>query len=174
MNKKQLILNAVDASDAGIGRWIDMLKLSRARTMEALEGIDPSILDYLPQGYQNSIGNLLYHIAVIEMDWHYAEILVADYPAHIMELFPNDVRDESGRLIPVTGLSLNEHLVRLDKIRSELLNTLEGMTLEDFRRPRSLPDYDVTPEWVLFHLLQHEAEHRGEIRLLRVMATSNL
>jgi uncharacterized damage-inducible protein DinB len=37
------------------------------------------------------------------------------------------------------------------------------MDLADFRRIRSLPEYDVTPEWVLHHLMQHEAEHRSQI-----------
>ncbi len=44
------------------------------------------------------------------------------------------------------------------------------MTVEDFRRPRHFPgQYDVTPEWVLHHLIQHEAEHRGHIQTLRVL-----
>ena len=37
------------------------------------------------------------------------------------------------------------------------------MTPGDYRRPRSLPDYDVTPERVLRHLARHEALHRGKI-----------
>jgi hypothetical protein len=37
------------------------------------------------------------------------------------------------------------------------------MTADDFVRPRSLADYDVSPAWVLHHLGQHEAEHRGEL-----------
>jgi uncharacterized damage-inducible protein DinB len=37
------------------------------------------------------------------------------------------------------------------------------MTDDEFSRPRSLPAYDVSPAWVLHHLAQHEAEHRGEI-----------
>ena len=41
------------------------------------------------------------------------------------------------------------------------------MTLDDYRRLRSLPDYDVTPEWVLHHLAQHEALHRGQIFTLK-------
>jgi uncharacterized damage-inducible protein DinB len=28
---------------------------------------------------------------------------------------------------------------------------------------RIFPQYEVSPEWVLHHLSQHEAEHRGEI-----------
>jgi uncharacterized damage-inducible protein DinB len=41
------------------------------------------------------------------------------------------------------------------------------MDYADFRRLRHLPKYDVSPEWVLHHLLQHEAEHRGQINLLK-------
>ncbi len=37
-------------------------------------------------------------------------------------------------------------------------------------RPRRLPGYDVTPCWVLHHLMQHEAEHRAEIARLRAAA----
>jgi hypothetical protein len=37
------------------------------------------------------------------------------------------------------------------------------MTAEDLHRVRTLPQYDVSPAWVLHHLSQHEAEHRGEI-----------
>jgi uncharacterized damage-inducible protein DinB len=31
----------------------------------------------------------------------------------------------------------------------------------------TLADYETTPEWVLHHLMQHEAEHRGQIGELR-------
>jgi hypothetical protein len=31
----------------------------------------------------------------------------------------------------------------------------------------TMPGYDVTPEWVLHPLLQHEAEHRGQISDMR-------
>jgi uncharacterized damage-inducible protein DinB len=33
--------------------------------------------------------------------------------------------------------------------------------------PRERPDYDVTPAWVLHHLMQHEAEHRSQISGIR-------
>jgi uncharacterized damage-inducible protein DinB len=32
------------------------------------------------------------------------------------------------------------------------------------------PPYDVTPEWVLHHLMQHEAEHRSQIGAPRARA----
>lgn len=44
------------------------------------------------------------------------------------------------------------------------------MTPADFHRGRAGEDYDITPEWALYHLMQHEAEHRGQIMELRQRA----
>ncbi len=70
------------------------------------------------------------------------------------------------------GQMLEQHLARLSSVRKTLLDKLRGMTSEDFHRPRSLPNYEVSPAWVLRHLAQHVAEHRGElgsaIALLRI------
>jgi len=41
------------------------------------------------------------------------------------------------------------------------------MSNEDFHRTRHLDSYDAAPDWVLHHLLQHEAEHRSHIAWLR-------
>jgi len=42
------------------------------------------------------------------------------------------------------------------------------MTLVEFSQVRTLEPYDVTPEYVLHHLMQHEAEHRSQIGGLRI------
>jgi hypothetical protein len=72
-------------------------------------------------------------------------------------------RDREGILTAVRGQSLADHLSRLSTIRKVFLERLRGMSTEEFHHPRSLPEYDVSPAWVLHHLAQHEAEHRGEL-----------
>jgi uncharacterized damage-inducible protein DinB len=51
-----------------------------------------------------------------------------------------------------------------------LLDALRNMTPDDLRRPRFVEQYEVTPEWIFHHLMQHEAEHRGQIGELRLRA----
>jgi uncharacterized damage-inducible protein DinB len=34
--------------------------------------------------------------------------------------------------------------------------------------------YLVTPEWVLHHLMQHEAEHRGQIEMIATLASQSI
>ncbi len=130
------------------------------------------ILDWMPLEGGNSIGSLLYHIALIEFDWLYAEVLEGrePWPREITALFPSDARDAESRLSTVIAEPLDAHLERLARVRDRLLVVFRDMSVEEFRRARYLPRYDVTPEWVLRHLIQHEAEHRGHIGVLRARA----
>lgn len=138
--------------------------------MEELEHVSPNIIDWQPPDGESSIGTILYHIADIEADWLYAEVLEQTLPPEVAALFPGETRDNQGRLTQVKGFSLAQHLSRLGIIRGLLLDTYQQMNLNEFRRVRALPYYDVTPEWVLHHLMQHEAEHRSQIGALRVRA----
>jgi uncharacterized damage-inducible protein DinB len=78
-------------------------------------------------------------------------------------LLPVEHRDAAGILTLVRGETLDQHRLRLAAVRGNLLAALRPMSAAEFERPRRLPDYDVTPAWVLHHLAQHEAEHRAEI-----------
>ena len=116
---------------------------------------------------RNTIGTLLYHIAAIELDWLYTEILEQEFPGDLRSWFPHDVRESEGNLTTVVGVSTQRHEERLQYVRDGLFAALSTMSLSEFRRVRHLEAYDVTPEWAVHHLLQHEAEHRGQIGILR-------
>lgn len=119
-------------------------------------------------GADNSIATLLYHLALIEADWLFNEILqVGDATDPLRELLPFDDRDLQGRLTEIQEMTIEDHLGRLAAVRALLHEHLDAMGAEDFHRLRTCPDYDVTPAWVLHHLLQHEAEHRSEIARVR-------
>jgi uncharacterized damage-inducible protein DinB len=144
---------------------------ARRSTRATLAGLDRATLDWEPPASGNSIGTLLYHLGLIEADWLYVEVLEQEsYPDEVAALLPHTDRDARGRLTRVEGVGLDEHLGRLDAIRDRLLAAFREMSVEEFRRTRHLPHYDVTPEWVLHHLMQHEAEHRGQIGVLRELA----
>jgi uncharacterized damage-inducible protein DinB len=123
--------------------------------------LDPELVDAPVES--NSIGTVLYHVALIEADWLYTDILGIEPPETLLRLFPHDHRDEGGVLTRVTGMPLPVHLATLAAVRDALLSELRPMDSTDFHRPRNLDAYDVSPAWVLHHLAQHEAEHRAEI-----------
>jgi len=167
----RLILTPVDAIDSEIARWLGALQEARGRTLKALEGLPAAAMEFRILPNDNTISTLLYHIPAIEIDWLQTDVLDdTKLPDDLWARFPQDVRDGSGRLTDITGMTLAEHLERMTTVRTALIDVFCAMMLEDFRRERILPDYTVTPEWVLHHLMQHEAEHRAEIRALRTAA----
>jgi uncharacterized damage-inducible protein DinB len=159
-----------------IGRWLWVLEETRRETKEALTGLSQAALDWIPaSGTENSIGTLLYHISLIELDWLYTEVLENQpWPDELKEIFAVAARDAQGHLSPRQGVALAEHLHRLDRTRQYLLESFHDMSLEEFRRLRTFPQYRVTAEWVLHHLIQHEVEHRGHIQILRSLGEREL
>jgi hypothetical protein len=168
--REHLAIEPLDAYGPEIGRWLWVLEDTRRLTKRSLEGVQADVLDWEPYPGGNCIGTLLYHLGAIELDWLFADVLEQAFPPELEALFPDNVRDDQGRLTAVKGRPLAEHLSRLDEVRAALLAAFRGMTVEEFRRPRQLTNYDVTPEWVLHHLNQHEAEHCGQFAELRAVA----
>jgi uncharacterized damage-inducible protein DinB len=167
VSRKNNIVDLHLSKEPAIGQWLWALQDGRQRTMEELARVSPAMVDWLPPDNESCIGTILYHMADIEADWLYAEVLEQPFPAAVAALFPYPTRDEQGHLTQVQGIRLEEHLDRLDTVRELLFVVFQPMNLSEFRRVRSLPDYDVTPEWVLHHLMQHEAEHRSQLGALR-------
>jgi uncharacterized damage-inducible protein DinB len=166
--RRSLIAELPDGYPPEISRWLWVFADTRRRTLEVLGGLNEALIDEPGPG-GNSIGTILAHVAVIETDWLYVEILEEDYPADLLALLPPDVRDEDGHLLATPGLPLARYLEAMSAVRDRLVERVGALPAEDLYRVRSLPDYDVTPEWVLNHLVQHEAEHRAEIALIRAV-----
>lgn len=164
--RQQLLLPFDPVAPPNVSTWLAALEDTRRRTWEALEGLPDTLLDWVDEE-GTSIGVLLYHIAAVELDWLYVEILDQPFPAGVEQLFPFDMRDAEGKLMAVRGETLAAHRRRLDRMRAYLVDAMQAMPAEEFVRVRHLPAYDVSPLWVLHHLMQHEAEHRGQIMALR-------
>ena len=54
-----------------------------------------------------------------------------------------------------------EHLDRLGAIRCNLLAAFKDITLADFHNLREVEDCEVTLQWVIHYMMQHEAGHRS-------------
>ena len=76
------------------------------------------------------------------------------------------------RLTPVLGESLEAHMGRLARSRKVFLETFKKIPLGEWRRMRSPEneDYSVTPEWAVFHLVEHEGGHAFQISSLKARA----
>jgi uncharacterized damage-inducible protein DinB len=165
--------DAMTCREPIVGRYLTMLADCRQLTIEAIRNTRDDLLYWRRNEIDSNISDLLYHIALVEADWLYTEVLESPLPEHLRQHLPYDDRDSHGRLIQIGSERLEDSFGRMEKVRATLNSTFVDMDLTDFRRARTLPKYDVTPEWVLHHLLQHEAEHRGQINLLRRLGSEH-
>lgn len=156
-----------------IAVWLWAMEETREKTKAYVNGISQETVDWAgPEGNENSIGTLLYHLAAVEMGWLYGDILEQPFPE---EDFPFPMTTK-GRLAPVMGVPLEDHLARLDRCRDIFLDIMKGMTLDHWSRLRSPADedYSVSPAWAVFHLVEHEAGHAAQIGVMKKRARSAL
>jgi hypothetical protein len=156
------------------GLWA--LEDVRRITGRVVAGVDAVTLDWRgPDGTENSIGSLLYHVALVEMDWLFCDVLGEAFPDEVAAELPFEMRSGGG-LTHVGNVSLEDHLARLERMRGVFLARRQGMTLDDFRRVRAPDgeDYEVTAEWTVYHLVEHEAGHAYQMRSLKRRAGAHL
>jgi uncharacterized damage-inducible protein DinB len=156
------------AEDPEVGRWLSAMEDARRDTLRELENVSAEQLDWTPAPEDNTIGSLLYHIALVEADWLLVDLLGPESaPPWPADLLPFGDRDSMGHLTEIRAMSLQDHTERLATVRTMLLELLRPMTNAEFHRVRPRERFDVSPDWIIHHLLQHEAEHRSDIYRLR-------
>ena len=169
---RELQVIAPSGYDPAIAPWIWAMEEARRRTLALVSGLDQRTLDWQgPDGLENAIGSLLYHIALVEMSWLFLDVQLQEFPAEVKADFPYEMAT-GGRVTPVRNVPLAVHLNRLSRSREVFLNAFRGMPVEEWHRLRT-PDatsYSVTPAWAMFHLLEHEAGHAAQISALKTRA----
>ena len=163
--RERLVLEPV-AGDPEIGRWLAAFEEVRLDTLKVIGEIPANAIELDPGDGGDPLGTVLYHVALVEIDWVFTDVLDRgnDIPR---DLFPHDDRVEDGHLTPVLGETLEQHLDRLAKTRVLVLDVLRSMSPEEYHRAHVREGFDVAANWVVFHLIDHEVEHRVRISALR-------
>lgn len=159
--------DVVKCAEPLVARYLTMLADCRSLTMESIKDLRFDLLYWRRNEFDSNISDLLYHIAYVEADWLYTDVLQKAIPEELTQQLNYQDRDNLGRLVHVGAEELDSSLLRLQRVRARLNQSYAAMDLQEFRRLRHMEKHDVSPEWVLHHLLQHEAEHRGQINLLK-------
>jgi uncharacterized damage-inducible protein DinB len=162
LERKSLQITPLPEFEEEIGRLLWCLEDVRRTLITGLTGTSQSTLDTKIDD-RPTIGSLLYHIALVEADWLYVEVLGTEWDPEIRSLFPFESRFEDSTLTHIEGQNLEAYFHRLNTVREVFLSHFQSMVLTDWRKPRILEHYEVTPEWVVYHLIEHESHHRGQI-----------
>jgi len=157
-----------------VGRYVAQLGEVRRRLKDEVEALSIPQLDWHPDEATESIGTLLLHIDAVEWSWMHEDIFgIPDdqYPGDWREAMP--IRYGVPQ---VTGRPVRWYLDKLDATREETLRILR--TFNDDDLARLVGEAELGPgvekrsrlftiDWIIWHVLYHEAAHVGQIELLR-------
>lgn len=137
-------MKAAEYFDHWIKIWRDLM---RAVSMLS----DDDLTFRASENYKRSIGDILRHLINLEEGWiHYVIRREIDaWPAEKTEL------DKVA--------TLKEEM---ERVHAETMEYLQALPADDFNRIIQVPD-DGTPKlgWILWHVLEQQIHHRGELYL---------
>lgn len=165
--KNIMDIKPVEGCDPVVGLGLAVKNDCRRRTLRELEGLPDEWLDVEPPMGHNTIAAILYHIASTDISWMYT-ILQQDMAEDMREIFPEDDRDERGDLARLKVLTVADYLEKMKLAHDRVVEQYKLMSAEEYHRPRAITNWMgnvdwVTPERNLYHIINHDAEHRGEL-----------
>lgn len=139
----------------GLPLFFGMMDINRRMFLGALEQI-PSERLWEPFGGEgNSAGAIGLHVAASEAMWIQEAIFGRPYP-----------RDRATELLPRPHLTLADVRQVLDGTRATHLRLLSTLSDQDLNQRRPSPrGGSYTVAWYLWHTIQHESYHLGQVAL---------
>ena len=130
--------------------------------------VDNEMVDYTPNERTiETIGTLLLHIAGVEWSWIIADIEGKEVP---YEEWKHAYALSKDVDIPqLIGKGIQFYRDKLDRVRNEVFEKLKEFTDADLDRIVEIEGKKFSIEWILYHVLEHEAMHLGQISLLKRM-----
>ncbi len=151
-----------------ISLWFSMMREVRKRLLKKLEPLSDEEIDYTPDERKiETIGTLLLHIAGVEWGWIFQDLdgkeMDFEKWKHGFALLPNV------DLPQLKGKGKEFYLNRLSEVREEVDQRLKRLQDDDLDRIVTFEGEEHSIEWILFHLVEHEAMHVGQISVLSRM-----
>ena len=149
-----------------------------ARLIADTRELSPPALEWQPAPGMNTIGMLLAHIAIVEVFWTQVGPLGISR-SHETESVLGIGIDDDGMPIPEGGappatlrgkdLAFFDDLLARSRVYSK--QAVARLTDQDLEREivrtrRNGSVHETTMRWILYHMLEHEAGHYGQINLL--------
>ena len=147
---------------AQIGLIYGMMEGIRRIVKEKAKKLKPVHLTWQPNRQTNTIGTLLLHIAEAELWWMQEVIAGKPLTKKQKEEFRYDLYGgENTKQIGQT--SLDYLFSKMDRVRRQTRRILRKLSDRDLDKVHKFKNDRITYGYILFHLIEHEASHAGQI-----------
>ncbi|MFD1020912.1 DinB family protein [Thalassobacillus hwangdonensis] len=156
-----------------IGQLVTQMNYARKTTLDAVRGLTPEQLDYLPGENANSIGALLLHMAAVEKGFQ-IEFFDGRRPneQEMAEWGAAYALGDQGRK-EIKGRPLEFYLSKLEEVRGRTLRKFAGFEDDWLYEDCMWADQPSNHYFIWFHVFEDEINHRGQIRIIRKMLDEN-
>jgi uncharacterized damage-inducible protein DinB len=166
----QHVLNPHSGLSTGIGYYLGGMEEVREQVVNAVKNIPEDLLGTPAFLGAHSIGALVLHIG--EAEWFWMQMVVSRQPLtdEVKQSAFWDVLEEP-KAFAKKGYSADFCLQEVEKIRNQTRDVLFSRNDADLDRMISFERRGKTNEyslrWILHHLMDHEAQHKGQILMLK-------
>lgn len=165
-------LVAADGMAPQVGYWFASLQSLRAALVAGVEDLSTETLARRAYAGANTIGTLLVHIAEAELFWMQEVLRGEALSRQQREEYRFDVFGRPGAA-QVEARDFGFFRAKLDHVHDLTRRTLVAIsdadldTVRTWKDARDGAEHQFSVRWVLNHVFEHEAHHRGQIFLLK-------
>jgi uncharacterized damage-inducible protein DinB len=171
---RRRVLDRYPGLSTGIGYYLSGMEEVRRQVTVAVKAIPDDLIGKPAFLGAHSIGGLVLHIG--EAEWFWMQMVVGGH-----ELTEEDKKApcwdvlDDVEIVARNGYSTEFCLQEIEKIRNQTRDLLFSYNDKDLERMINYERHGEMTEhnlrWILHHLIDHEAQHKGQIFMLkRLMA----
>lgn len=166
----QHVLNPHPGLSTGIGYYLSGMEEVREQVVNAVKNIPDDLIGTPAFLGAHSIGALVLHIGEAEWFWMQMVVCGQKLTDEVKESAFWDVLEDP-ELMSRKGYTAEFCLREVEKIRNQTRDVLFARNDSDldqmitFERRGKTNQY--TLRWILHHLMDHEAQHKGQILMLK-------
>ncbi len=170
MADETLVLVPASGFSPGLGLYLSALKEVRDQLHKAVSDLTIEQVGRRAVEGAHPIGALVLHIGEAEWWWIQCNVLAQEMTDEDRAFTHWDVLEDPDGFA-TNGLSAEYCLTRVDEIRERTFAVLAKYNDDDLDRLFNFrqrgKSIDVSLRWVLHHLADHEAQHKGQILMLK-------
>ncbi len=147
-----------------IGVLVSMLDDLKSRVTRSVSNLSDSQTDFLLDEEANSIGAMILHLAAVEKYYQLFTFENRDFNKDEKIIWDSAMElGEKGRA-DIKGKPISHYLKIWEEVRNETKRLLKSK--DDKWLKSKVKDSSMNNHWAWYHVMEHQANHMGQIRLI--------